>query len=428
MVSRTDYYAMLILLVISFTAFLFTDCCFSGLTLSKRTLARVTLLAEFTAPCVLPLAIMYLKKITKPYNRIPTPIELLWTVIPIILFTASLVLYLICGEESVSDMMVKTLSEGYGAITAYEGEVLYFYFIVSSVAFRAVMTVEILWFAVFIIILSIKEKYRLGNLSRYFFKGGSVKTSGLSVAAILPMYFLLLLKFTFLREIIFAESGYTIAYSILMAFFILCFAYNSIFASKEMISRKGMKRAFRYNYSVRNKSQSAEDMIEDLLADAKTDSKKRIFDKLAEELHIAITKSANPASEHNTIAEQVLSSSPESWGQDKMLDRFRHLMKGEKLFLQPRLTLDDVAEKLGTNKFYVSKLVNNTYDMGFPELINTLRVDYAEQYILKHRDAKQEEIARNCGFISASSFNTIFKKVTGTTPKVWLAQSSHHVI
>ena len=66
-------------------------------------------------------------------------------------------------------------------------------------------------------------------------------------------------------------------------------------------------------------------------------------------------------------------------------------------------------------------MVNNTYNLGFPELINTLRVDYAEQYILAHQNAKQEEIAAECGFLSASSFNTTFKKVTGITPKVWIA-------
>ena len=68
-------------------------------------------------------------------------------------------------------------------------------------------------------------------------------------------------------------------------------------------------------------------------------------------------------------------------------------------------------------------MVNNTYNLGFPELLNTLRVDYAEQYLLSHRDAKQEEVALACGFLSASSFNNIFKKITGVTPKVWLVSA-----
>jgi YesN/AraC family two-component response regulator len=58
--------------------------------------------------------------------------------------------------------------------------------------------------------------------------------------------------------------------------------------------------------------------------------------------------------------------------------------------------------------------------MSFPEFLNTLRIDYAKQYIKNHPNAKQEEIARSCGFLSASSFNNIFRKITGMTPKTWV--------
>ena len=108
------------------------------------------------------------------------------------------------------------------------------------------------------------------------------------------------------------------------------------------------------------------------------------------------------------------------WDGSSLLSRFQHLMLDEQLFLQPRLTLADVAELLHTNKTYVSKMVNEIYKVGFPELINTLRVDYAEQYILRHREARQDEIAGACGFLSASSFNNTFKNVTGMPPRQWV--------
>ena len=111
----------------------------------------------------------------------------------------------------------------------------------------------------------------------------------------------------------------------------------------------------------------------------------------------------------------------ECWNEDDILGRFQRLMRDEMLFLKPGLSLEDVAEKLDTNKFYISKMVNNTFNMGFPEVVNILRIDYAEQYIINNPDAKQSEIATKCGFLSASTFNTIFKKVTGMTPKMWVA-------
>lgn len=105
---------------------------------------------------------------------------------------------------------------------------------------------------------------------------------------------------------------------------------------------------------------------------------------------------------------------------DSLLSRFQHLLVDEQLFLRPQLTLPEVADLLHTNKTYLSKLVNDHYKVSFPELINTLRIDYAEQYILNNREARQEEVARACGFLSASSFNNTFKKVAGMPPKQWV--------
>ena len=110
---------------------------------------------------------------------------------------------------------------------------------------------------------------------------------------------------------------------------------------------------------------------------------------------------------------------------DTLSADFKRLMNDKKLFLQPNLTLEDVADILHSNKTYVSRMVNNSYGQGFSELMNRMRVDYAKEYILSHRSARQSEIARNCGFLSASSFNTVFKKVTGTTPKIWLASTDN---
>ena len=104
--------------------------------------------------------------------------------------------------------------------------------------------------------------------------------------------------------------------------------------------------------------------------------------------------------------------------------KFEDLIITEKLFLRQGIRLSDIASMLETNRTYVSRLVNNTYDMSFSDYINTLRIDYAKQYLLNHRDAKQSDIATACGFPNASAFNNVFKKTTGVTPKIWLATQS----
>jgi AraC-like DNA-binding protein len=161
-----------------------------------------------------------------------------------------------------------------------------------------------------------------------------------------------------------------------------------------------------------------EDLMEELMEDAEQDALTRLQNKIGENIHMDNMAPRELAQ----VKEKLFQTMASSWD-DSLLTRFQTLILNDQLFLQPSLSLADVAEKLHTNKTYVSKMVNNAYNMSFPELLNILRIDYAEQYILNHPDAKQAEIAQVCGFLSASSFNNMFKKVTGLTPKMWLATS-----
>ena len=120
------------------------------------------------------------------------------------------------------------------------------------------------------------------------------------------------------------------------------------------------------------------------------------------------------------IADVHLSQADE----DNLRIRFEDLIVTEQLFLKQGIRISDIASMLETNRTYVSRLVNNTYNMSFSDYINTLRIDYAEQYLMHHKDAKQSDIATACGFPNASAFNNVFKKITGVTPKIWLATRS----
>ena len=104
--------------------------------------------------------------------------------------------------------------------------------------------------------------------------------------------------------------------------------------------------------------------------------------------------------------------------------RFENLILSKQLFLKQGIRVTDVASMLNTNRTYISKHVNDTYGMSFSDYINTLRINYAEQYLLQHNDARQSDIATSCGFPNASAFNNIFKKMKGVTPKIWLATNS----
>lgn len=110
--------------------------------------------------------------------------------------------------------------------------------------------------------------------------------------------------------------------------------------------------------------------------------------------------------------------------EDFLRIKFEKLIINNKYYLNPGITIANVASELGTNRTYISRLVNKVYDMSFIDYITTLRISYAQKYLRENKNAKQSEIAKACGFPNASSFNNSFKKKTGVTPKIWVATNS----
>jgi len=108
---------------------------------------------------------------------------------------------------------------------------------------------------------------------------------------------------------------------------------------------------------------------------------------------------------------------------ESLVERFRTAVIDKKLYLKNGLTVKDVCSEIGSNKTYISKMVNERFGMPFPNFINMLRVEYAKEYLLAHPNAKQEEIADECGFPNAAGFNRSFTKITGMTPRIWLAKN-----
>ena len=95
-------------------------------------------------------------------------------------------------------------------------------------------------------------------------------------------------------------------------------------------------------------------------------------------------------------------------------------MSQDKLYLNPKLTITDVATTIGTNKTYLSDYLNNTLNTSFFDYINNFRINEACRII----DAMPEEgrksmvkVAEMSGFNSLSSFHRYFVKLKGISPK-----------
>jgi len=99
------------------------------------------------------------------------------------------------------------------------------------------------------------------------------------------------------------------------------------------------------------------------------------------------------------------------------------LFETNKDFLHKNITIDGLAKKIGTNRDYLSKAVNEIKGKNFSQYLNELRINYIVRE-LKSNDKLRKytilAIANDIGFNNSESFSNAFKKITGTLPSFYI--------
>jgi AraC-like DNA-binding protein len=100
------------------------------------------------------------------------------------------------------------------------------------------------------------------------------------------------------------------------------------------------------------------------------------------------------------------------------LERLTQHMISNKPYLEPELTLDELASQLNIRPKILSQLINEMLGQNFFDFINRYRIGEAQKLLTNPSDRKitVQEVLYQVGFNSKSSFNTLFKKYTGLTP------------
>lgn len=107
--------------------------------------------------------------------------------------------------------------------------------------------------------------------------------------------------------------------------------------------------------------------------------------------------------------------------QQELLQKLNRVMADEKPYLSSNFSLPQLARKLGTSVHVLSQAINAGLDKTFFEMVAEYRVEEAKQILRQRPNIKVEEIAEVVGYNSKSSFNTAFKKFTGSTPSEFRA-------
>lgn len=89
--------------------------------------------------------------------------------------------------------------------------------------------------------------------------------------------------------------------------------------------------------------------------------------------------------------------------------------------LNADFSLEKMAAMTGSNRQYVSQIINEDFHQSFSDFVNEIRIKEARKILSDERFAHYtiEAVGQMAGFKSKSAFNGSFKKITGITPSFY---------
>lgn len=115
-------------------------------------------------------------------------------------------------------------------------------------------------------------------------------------------------------------------------------------------------------------------------------------------------------------------SSPQASDVDEqMVADIHKAFEEDKIYLNPKLRLSDLAARIGTNRTYMSQYFNHTCEQSFYEYVNNYRVRHS-MVLLSDTDYTLEIIAEMSGFNSLSTFRRAFILQNGCSPQQYRSE------
>lgn len=108
--------------------------------------------------------------------------------------------------------------------------------------------------------------------------------------------------------------------------------------------------------------------------------------------------------------------------EEELLNRILYLFEREKIFMNPDIRLDMLAQKAEARPNVISKVINKRLGKTFSEAVSYYRIEEVKKRL---DDPKFDHysifgIAMDVGFTSKSAFNETFKKLNGITPSQYV--------
>lgn len=97
---------------------------------------------------------------------------------------------------------------------------------------------------------------------------------------------------------------------------------------------------------------------------------------------------------------------------NELIPKIENLFNSQRVFLEPELTLSELAIKLKTNTSLLSAAINQGFGKNFNDFVNQYRIREFQKQLQnpENQNYTKLAIALDCGFNSKATFNRALKK------------------
>lgn len=131
-------------------------------------------------------------------------------------------------------------------------------------------------------------------------------------------------------------------------------------------------------------------------------------------------KAINPTFDLRNIHDELNQSGGTLNGaQKELLNKVLTRFDDEKIYLNSQLNIMDIVQAVGTNRTYISSIINQQYKQNFCSFVNGYRVEELKNKIIENQDDTNETLAECCGFGSVISLRRAVSSKTGMSLNEW---------
>ncbi|MCQ2146679.1 MAG: hypothetical protein MJZ16_04090, partial [Bacteroidales bacterium] len=337
--------------------YLFADACTVNYTSSYRTTAVAYLINLFVAPSLSLFCWAYLRAI-KTANENHSGAGYL-IAIPTTFATVGLICLGVSGIGD-AEKFIRIYESGNFFHQEFTDPIFDLFNMVCVEGFSVILGISCAAIILYIIVDLIKTGFSFKGLFRFFFKKENFRVLHLQDLSFLLFIASFVLRMALGRKYLLSHEVFTMFFYLITGIFclLICLiasyaeyyylALSDFFIPRVTIDKEKIK-------PVKEEEENDEEIIED---DETVEADEEEEDEDVDYSNISIS--------------------------DALVKRFMTAMHDEKMYLISGLTIKDICEKIGSNKTYVSKIVNEAYHMPFPHYVNYLRVEYAKTNILEH--------------------------------------------